>query len=223
MSAEAQGENVLISIEDNGRGIAPELLAHVFDLFVQGEQGIERKEGGLGIGLAVARKFVAAHSGEIRVESAGTGRGTRFTVRLLRSHAVSPDVALEEQPTPSKKRRRILLVDDNHDSVDLMRTLFEHLGHEAHVAYDGPTGVQAFRELGPDIVFLDIGLPGLSGYEVLAQMRVLPGGEKAAIIAVSGYARDVDRARALSAGFTDHLAKPVEMRRLADLLAVEPT
>ena len=221
MSAEAQGDHVSVRIEDNGRGIAPELLAHVFDLFVQGEQGIERKEGGLGIGLAVARKFVEAHRGEIRAESAGTGRGTRFTVRLPFSRAASPDVAVEEQPAPPAKRHRILLVDDNHDSVDLMGTLLEHLGHEAHIAYDGPTGVQAFRELGPDIVFLDIGLPGLSGYEVLAQMRAMPAGKRAAIIAVSGYAGDVDRARALSAGFTDHLGKPVEMQRLEDLLADE--
>jgi PAS domain S-box-containing protein len=220
MSAEAVDDHVLVRIEDNGRGIAPELLAQVFDLFVQGEQGIERKEGGLGIGLAVARKFVEAHGGEIRAESAGTGRGTRFTVRLPFSHAASPDVAVEEQPAPSKKRRRILLVDDNHDSVDLMRALLEYLGHEAHVAYDGPTGVQAFRELQPDIVLLDIGLPGLSGYEVLAQMRAMPAGAKAAIIAVSGYARDVDRARALKAGFTDHLGKPVQMRQLVDLLAI---
>jgi CheY-like chemotaxis protein len=221
MSADAIDDHVSVRIEDNGRGIAPELLAQVFDLFVQGEQGIERKEGGLGIGLAVARKFVEAHRGEIRVESAGTGRGTRFTVRLPISREASPEVVAEEAPAPSRKRRRVLLVDDNHDSVDLLRGLLEHLGHEAHVAYDGPTGVQAFRELEPDIVLLDIGLPGLSGYEVLAQMRAMPAGEKAAIIAVSGYARDVDRARAFAAGFTEHLGKPIEMGRLEDLLGGE--
>jgi len=219
MSAEALDDEVVVSVEDNGQGIAPELRAEMFDLFVQGKQGIDRKVGGLGIGLAIARKLVEAHDGRIVGESAGVGRGSRFTVCLPRAQAfVSPQVATVDTGAPPTRRRHILLVDDNEDSVELMRELLERLGQEAHVAYDGPSAVVEFRRRLPDIVFLDIGLPGLSGYEVAAQMRATPGAEKIPIIALSGYARDVDRARSIEAGFSDHVAKPVPLARVAELV-----
>jgi hypothetical protein len=219
VSAEGRDDEVVVRVEDNGEGIAPELLAHVFELFVQGEQGLDRSVGGLGIGLAVAKKFVEAQRGRIVAESAGVGRGSRFAVHLPRVRtSVSEEVATPAPNAPTTPRRRILLVDDSEESIDLMRVLLEHLGQHVRVAYDGESAVAEFRRSLPDIVFLDIGLPGLSGYEVAALMRATPGSEKIPIIALSGYAREVDRARAVEAGFSSHLAKPVRIERVEEFV-----
>jgi PAS domain S-box-containing protein len=223
LSATATERQVSVSVEDTGQGIARDMLGRVFDLFVQGEGGAERSGGGLGIGLAVAQKLVHAHQGEILVESNGPGRGSRFTVRLPAAKKLSEPFSPDGPHSgPQMSRRRILLVDDNRDSVELMRTLLDCLGHQTHTAFDGPGAVQACREFRPEMVLLDIGLPGMTGYEVASQMRALPGCEQIPIIAISGYAREADRAQALQAGFSDHLAKPIEIERLEELVQTRP-
>jgi hypothetical protein len=213
-------ENVVsVTIEDTGQGIAREMLGRVFDLFVQGEGGAERNGSGLGIGLAVAKKLVHAHHGEILVQSDGPGCGSRFTVRLPAVNGSSKPLSHDNTNSRGQNnRRRILLVDDNRDAVEMMRTLLDHLGHQTHVAFDGPSALQACLEFHPDIVLLDIGLPGMTGYEVATRMRSFPGCESLPIIAISGYAREVDRAHALQTGFSDHLAKPIDIEKLQGLV-----
>ncbi len=214
-------DRVEVIIEDTGIGIAPQLMPRLFDLFVQGSQGIERHLGGLGIGLAVARRLVGGHGGEISAESEGPGRGSRFTVRLPRGHGLNAERPMDSPP-PSRKRskvrRRVLLVDDNQDAVETMGFLLGELGHETRFALDGPEALQIVQEFKPDIVFLDIGLPGIDGFEVARRMREMPQCSEIPIIALSGYARDSDRQRALQAGFTGHLAKPVNLERIEGLV-----
>jgi PAS domain S-box-containing protein len=205
-----------VTIEDNGQGIAPQMLERIFDLFAQADQTLERANGGLGIGLAVARRVVREHRGQIFAQSDGPGRGSRFTVRL-------PHVTDARPPSPPSLSEpllvhRVLVADDSRDSVEMMQTLLAHGGHEVHVAYDGPSAMSACASFKPDTVFLDIGLPGMNGYEVAKRIRRLPGGEKIQIVAVSGYARDEDRARAMESGFSHHLTKPVEINALTEIL-----
>jgi CheY-like chemotaxis protein/anti-sigma regulatory factor (Ser/Thr protein kinase) len=212
VSASATADQVAVSVEDNGEGIAPELLGQIFEPFVQGARGLDRKGGGLGIGLAVVRKLVDAHHGEVLAESSGAGRGSKLTVRLPR--AKGPLVSDEPSFSPARKRRRILLIDDNRDFVEALRLALEALGYETLGTFDGPNGVAAALAFKPDIVFLDIGLPDLSGYEVVSRLRRVSGCEDVPIIAITGYVREADRALALEAGFTDHFPKPVDLERL---------
>jgi len=210
--ASATADQVTVSVEDSGDGIAPELLDQIFEPFVQGDQGLDRKRGGLGIGLAVVRKLVRSHDGEVFAESPGPGRGSRLTVRL--PLAAPAFVSDESMLSPAKERRRILLIDDNHDFVESLQSALDALGHKTLATFDGPTGIAAALTFKPDIVFLDIGLPDLSGYEVVSQLRRVAGCEDIPIIAITGYAREADCALALRAGFTGHLAKPVDFARL---------
>jgi PAS domain S-box-containing protein len=210
--ASAMADQVTVSVEDSGEGIARDLLDQIFEPFVQGDQGLDRKRGGLGIGLAVVRKLVRSHDGEAFAESPGPGRGSTLTVLLpLADLALLSD---ESTLSPATERRRILLIDDNHDFVESLQLALEALGHQTLATFDGPDGIAAALTFKPDIVFLDIGLPDLSGYEVVGRLRRVVGCKDIPIIAITGYAREADRALALQAGFTDHLAKPVDLVRL---------
>jgi PAS domain S-box-containing protein len=219
---EASGDesSVILRVEDNGQGMKPELLARVFDLFAQGDQGIERPAGGLGVGLAVARWLVRAHGGRISAESGGVGRGSCFTIRLPRPSAVAVARGAVAEATPALGSQRILIADDNEDTVEMMRALLEYAGHDVRVAFDGIEALAVCEAFRPETVFLDIGLPGIDGYEVARRMRAIPSGQDARIVAVSGYARDEDRARALASGFTAHLAKPLDLDRIPAILQV---
>jgi PAS domain S-box-containing protein len=219
LRATHQGDEVEVTVEDNGQGIAPQLIGRIFNLFTQGSQGLERKGGGLGIGLAVARRLLLAHHGQIVAESDGVGRGSRFTIRLPVAQARLQALATPSLPaTTTALARRILIADDNRDSVEMMQALLEHCGHEIRAAFDGPEALEICEVFKPDTVFLDIGLPGMDGYEVAQRIRRMPSGERVQIIAVSGYAREEDRARALESGFTDHLAKPVDFDHISKML-----
>jgi anti-sigma regulatory factor (Ser/Thr protein kinase) len=163
VGASANEDQVVITVTDSGDGIAPEFIGQIFEPFVQGEQGLERKRGGLGVGLSIARKLVRAHRGELHVESPGVGKGSRFTVSLPRESTPSTsDTSPPPPSTPGGSGRRILLIDDNDDFVEALASFLQGLGHQTMNACDGPTGIAAASHFLPELVFLDIGLPGAS-------------------------------------------------------------
>ena len=210
---------VIIQVSDTGRGIEPELLHRIFDLFVQGHPAGSTGESGLGIGLTLARSLVEMHGGMISVHSEGPGQGSRFTVRL--------PLALEgEPPVPGGAAAveaaascyRVLVVDDNQDSADSMAAVLQLLGHEAQVAYSGAQALEAARAWHPHAVLLDLTMPDASGFDVLRELRAQAAGRPLYVAAMTGYAQSDDRLRTLQAGFDEHVAKPVDVERLQQVL-----
>jgi PAS domain S-box-containing protein len=220
ITAVGTGDQVIVTIEDNGIGIPSDLLPRVFELFTQAEQGIDRRQGGLGIGLCVAKRLIVAHGGDVVAESRGLGCGSRFTVRLPR---IPGAAEMEELPTPARRpagatSHRVLVVDDNSDGAEMLSVCLRELGHDVRIALDGHEALEVARAFSPALVFLDLGLPGLSGYEVIEQMRQIAGCERVPVVAVTGYARESDRARTLEAGFSAHMAKPIDITRLGSIV-----
>ena len=210
-----------IRVRDNGMGIAAEVLPKIWDLFVQVNAASDRARGGLGIGLAVVRSLVHLHGGTVIAHSAGVDRGSEFCVYLpLLPEAVgdAPQAAAETARTESSPNR-ILVVDDNIDQAGSLAMLLGTMGHEIRVAYDGPGGIAIAAEFKPDVVFLDIGLPGMDGHEVARYLRGTLGLRQALVIALSGYGTEDDRKRSAESGFDAHLVKPADPARLAQLLA----
>ena len=221
LSVEREHEIVKIRVRDNGSGIAPELLPHVFDLFTQSQRGADRSQGGLGVGLTLVRRLVGLHGGTVDGISAGVGKGSEFVVTLPIAPApasVAPPVGESSVASVSAKRK-ILVVDDNVDSAESMAMVLELDGHTIHIAHDGEVALTAAMSFRPEVVLLDIGLPGLNGYEVAARLRRLPGTESAVLVAFTGYGQPEDLRRALAAGFNHHLVKPVDLDALAKLIA----
>jgi PAS domain S-box-containing protein len=216
---------VEVRVRDTGIGIRPELIDRIFDMFTQGDRITGRLKEGLGLGLTLVKTLVEMHGGSVDVASGGPGRGSEFTVRL--PLAAAADVPGDDAPGPSRRARplRILVVDDNRDAADSLRMVLETQDeYEVRVAYDGPSGVAAAREFDPDLALLDIGLPkGMDGYEVARRIRALPGRERTALVALTGYGRSEDRKRSAEAGFTAHLVKPVDPRVLREMLAQVPS
>lgn len=210
----------LVRVRDTGAGIDAALLPRVFEVFAQAEQSLDRTRGGLGLGLAVVKGLVELHQGTIEAASDGVGKGAEFTVRLP-VLAEKPAVAVPAAPEPARegKTLRVLIVEDNKDTVDILRSLLEHHGHHVAVAYTGPEGVTAAKAGRPDVVLCDIGLPGMDGYAVATEIRRDPAISAARLIAVTGYGRDSDRTRALQSGFDVHLVKPVNAQQLLGQLA----
>jgi signal transduction histidine kinase/ActR/RegA family two-component response regulator len=206
----------VLAVDDSGVGIAADLLPHVFDLFVQADRSLERTAGGLGIGLTLVRQIVELHGGTVQAASAGVGCGSRFTVRLPAT-TIAPR-APGALPARSDRRNRILVVEDNDDAREMLRELATLLGHEVHEAVDGAGGVDAALRLLPDLTLVDIGLPGIDGYEVARRIRSEPRGRSLRLVALTGYGRSEDRERALAGGYDEHLVKPVDPARLAALL-----
>jgi PAS domain S-box-containing protein len=212
-------EGVTISVTDSGIGIPPESLGSVFAMFSQVHSSRDRSEGGLGIGLALARGLVELHGGTIEARSAGAGRGSEFTVRLPR-HVLAA-TGLQQTAASALAvvvRRRVLIADDNRDAAESLATLLRLEGHDVGVAYDGQQALAAFHELKPEFALLDIGMPKLNGYEVARKVRDGPLGQSVTLVAVTGWGQDSDKASALAAGFNHHLTKPVEFDRLSELL-----
>jgi PAS domain S-box-containing protein len=222
LSARRDGAEILISVRDNGIGMTPELLSSAFELFKQAEQGLDRAQGGLGVGLTLVQRLVRMHGGTVQARSEGAGRGTEFTVRLpLRTEPaiVRPQLGHEAPAAATGgARRRILVVDDNRDAAQALRLLLEGDGHEVRMAYDGPAGLAVARQYRPEVALLDIGLPKMNGYELAQQMREDPALEGTLLVAVTGYGQMHDRARASASGFHHHLVKPVEFGALQQLL-----
>ena len=217
VDVQREGDEALLRVTDNGIGIAPELLARVFELFAQGEQPMDRPAGGLGIGLTLSRRLVDLHGGTITVESEGRGRGAQFTVRLPIVTALAA-VPRPTEPAP-ERHRNILIVEDSDDARESLRLLLESLGHRVIEASDGQRGLTLALQHRPEVVLIDLGLPGLDGYEVARALRSTPEGKTAALIAVTGYGQQDDRRRSKEAGFDAHLVKPVSLSLLSSLIS----
>lgn len=207
------GERALIIVSDSGMGIAREMLEQIFEPFVQGPPAPGRMPMGLGIGLALVRQIVALHGGEVHAESAGPGQGASFIVSLPK--AQPPAEARPSQGQARRAGRRVLLVEDDRDAMDSTAELLHLLGHEVVQACNGDEALAAVGAQQPDVVVMDIGLPGHDGYQIARELRATPAGRQLPLIALTGYGREADRARALAAGFDAHLAKPVDPELLA--------
>jgi PAS domain S-box-containing protein len=214
------GEAVL-RVADTGEGIAPQFLPLVFDLFAQGDTNFDRPSGGLGVGLTLVRRLVELHGGRVEAASPGLGKGSVFTVRLPALAGEPTRRPKSEEALPSGPQKRILIVEDDADNREMMHILLESSGHEVHDAADGTSGVEIATRLQPDIVLIDIGLPGLDGYEVARRIRAVLK-DRPRLIALSGYGQPEDKRRAFGAGFDDHLVKPADPTRLASILAEPP-
>ena len=221
--ARAERGEAVVRVRDSGRGIEPEMIERIFDMFVQGRAPLQRVGGGLGIGLALARRIAELHGGSVEARSEGVDRGSEFTLRMPLAGAVNAiPVRAEEQPKPEARRgvmaRRVLVVDDNVDAAAMLDMLLRSLGHETCVAHDGVEALRVAAEFRPDIVLLDIGMPGLDGYEVARRMRSLAKDRQLRIVAVTGWGQEADRLRSREAGFDLHLVKPVDATDLAQAL-----
>jgi CheY-like chemotaxis protein len=218
VSAMLEGREVVFRVRDTGMGITPEMLPKVFDLFAQGDNSIDRSQGGLGIGLTLVRLLVELQGGRVEAHSEGPGQGSEFTVRMP-ALADAPAGPTRAEPASDGLPRRVLVVDDNVDAADSMSLVLRLTGHTTRTAHDGPTALELARSFSPEVVLLDIGLPGLNGYEVARRLRDDPTTAGALVIAVSGYGLDSDRERSREAGFDHHLTKPVDYEELRGLLA----
>ena len=216
ISAVREDDNVRIRLSDNGIGIAAASIDSIFGLFEQSGHSPDRVQDGLGIGLSLVRKLVTLHGGQVSVHSPGVGLGSTFEVIL----PLDANVPLPVAPAPqaaSGASQRILVVDDNCDAADTLAELLEMYGHTVRTAYTGMQATERTLEFKPDIIFLDIGLPDMSGYEVAVQLRQLPIPQQFLLVALTGYGQEHDRQAALASGFNEHFAKPVDFGKLAML------
>ena len=220
LCAHRDGDDAVVVVRDNGVGIAPEHLPHVFDLFAQADRSLTRAQGGLGIGLTLVRSLVELHGGSVQARSAGSGQGSEFELRLpLRRLPATGDAPAHAQPAPdSGERRRLLVVDDNREHADTLALYLRMAGHQVRVAYDGLDGVAAVAECDPEAVLLDVGMPGLDGYEAARRIRALPGGAARVLVALTGWGQAEDRRRSHAAGFDAHLVKPADPPALLALI-----
>jgi PAS domain S-box-containing protein len=214
-------EVVEVVVSDDGIGMAPDLVGRVFELFVQGARSSYQSQGGLGVGLALVRSLVRAHGGTVCAQSAGQGKGSKFTVRLpyleyAQDQAVQP-VPIDEEAGPSV-RLRVMIVDDNVDAARMLEMLLDIAGHDVVLAHTGAEAIRAAQVSAPDAFLLDIGLPDMDGRELARRLRALPSAEQAQMIAVSGYGQARDKESSLSAGFDHHLVKPVNCDELLSLM-----
>jgi two-component system, sensor histidine kinase len=218
VTAFMEGKQIVIRVDDNGIGLSADDAARIFDLFSQAGHLPERVQDGLGIGLALVKTLVELHHGNISVSSNGPDAGSSFEIRLPARTTPSPDAENLAAGSDKNASRRILIVDDNKDAVDMLGTLLEVQGHDICVRYDGKSAIAAVESFRPDMAVLDIGLPDMSGFELAKSLRTLPGMADVLILALSGYGQDSDKKEALEAGFDGHLTKPVSFDALNDFI-----
>jgi two-component system CheB/CheR fusion protein len=219
VSIERVDEVALLRVRDTGQGIRTDLLARVFDLFVQEPQSLDRSRGGLGLGLALVKRLVELHDGSVAAWSAGPGQGSEFTVRLpAAAVAEAPAEAGGATARQTLPPRRVLVVEDSADARQSLRMLLELAGHQVETSEDGPAALAKVDAFRPEVALIDLGLPGMDGYEVARQLRSRPQTKAIRLVAVTGYGQADDRRRALAAGFDQHVTKPVDASMLDDLL-----
>ena len=222
LAAYQEGGQVIIRVTDNGLGIAPELLPNLFAMFAQSRRTLNRAQGGLGIGLSLVRQLIELHGGTVSVTSAGVGCGSTFTLRLPSGEAV-PEVSARlpaalPQPTPSAKLR-VMIVDDNIDAAEILAMLLQRSGHSLRTAHSGAKALDIAREFRPDVIFLDIGMPEMDGYEVATRLRHDLGLTETMVVALTGWGSPEDKRKTQAAGFDEHLTKPVDAAAVRRLLA----
>jgi PAS domain S-box-containing protein len=224
LEVERQGSDVLVSVQDDGIGIAAEMLPSIFEMFAQATPALERSQSGLGIGLSLVKGVVELHGGRVEARSDGPGQGAEFTVRLpvLIETLVQEAPQGEEDEPPGVAQRRILIVDDLKDSADSLAMLLRMKGHEVHTAYDGEEAVIAAERFRPEVVLLDLGMPKLNGYDACRRIREKSRGKDIFLIALTGWGQDDDRRRTKEAGFNGHMVKPVNPSDLMKVLAGLP-
>ncbi len=224
VAIERVGEQAQLRVRDNGQGIEPELLPKIFEVFTQGRQSLDRAKGGMGLGLALVRRLVELHSGTVEVESAGPGKGSEFRVRLpARPQAERRPAEAAPGAVPFVPRH-VLIVEDHGDSRESLRILLEASGHRVDVAQNGFDGLEMALSKHPEIAILDIGIPGMDGYQVAREIRAADGGERIYLVALTGYGQPIDRRRALESGFNEHMVKPVDRDRLMRMVVdIEPS
>jgi CheY-like chemotaxis protein/anti-sigma regulatory factor (Ser/Thr protein kinase) len=216
LTAETLADQLVVRVTDTGMGIPRDKLANVFEMFSQ----LDRSQGGLGIGLTLVRRLVEMHTGTVEVASEGEGRGSTFTVRL--PLALSPVESVPHGAQASQvegRSLRVLVVDDNADAAECLSLLLELRGHRTRMAYSGREALTAAAQFHPDVIFLDIGLPELDGYQVAEQLRADPAYRKTVLVALTGWGGSGDRRRAQEAGFDQHLVKPLDTSKLETILA----
>ena len=221
LATRIEGDSIVVDVTDDGIGIAPGLMPRVFDMFTQADTALDRQvQTGLGVGLALAKRLVELHGGTIEAHSEGIGRGSRFTVRLpsLGTAALAPE-ASKLAFTPAVPGHRVVVADDNLDFARSLAIILGDLGHDVRVAHDGKQAVSLITEFAPDIAFVDIGLPGMSGYAVARHLRDGDSGDLV-LVAVTGYGQEADKARTAGAGFDAHIVKPLEPSQLGPVFAL---
>jgi PAS domain S-box-containing protein len=225
VSLRADGGDALLTVDDTGFGISPRLLPFIFDLYVQADRTLDRARGGLGIGLALVRRLVELHGGTIVASSDGEGRGSRFVVRLRQVAAAKELFDVSGLQDRRAKPRRVLLIEDNKDAREMLRTMLELAGHVVYAAADGASGLELLNAEHPEVGIIDIGLPRMDGYQVARRIRDLPHGRDMLLLALSGYGSPSDAHRSVEHGFDYHLVKPVDPDDLTRVMraAAEPS
>src|SRR6185503_9190343 len=225
LTATVARDQLVLSVRDNGIGISAELLPRVFDFFVQGSRSLERSQGGLGIGLTLVKRLVEMHGGTVTAHSAGLGKGSEFVVDLpLPDQAAGSERSgVIDAAAVGGRRRRVLVVDDNVDAAESAAALLSIWGHQVRTVHDGLSVMRHVKEFRPEIVLLDIGLPGKNGYDVARELRQLPDSPVRMVAAMTGYGQEQDRRRSAEAGFDVHLTKPLDLERLRELLVGDKT
>jgi CheY-like chemotaxis protein len=220
LTLQQEGEEAVLRVRDTGVGIAAEMMPRIFDLFTQAERSLDRSQGGLGIGLALVQRLVELHGGTVTASSV-FGQGSEFVVRLptVRPPERQPSLPPTEKAPPPRPALRVLVVDDNVDTVTTLAMLVQESGHEVRTAFDGSVGLETALDYRPNVVLLDIGLPGLNGYEVAKRLREQPAFQNIVLVALTGYGRESDRQRSQESGFDHHLVKPGDFGKVLQILA----
>jgi two-component system CheB/CheR fusion protein len=218
---ERAGDRAVLRVRDDGEGIPAAMLPKVFDMFAQGERAADRSQGGLGIGLTLVRRLVEMHGGTVEAASEGEGKGSEFTVRLPVAEPApgpQPPAAPPASAAPPAPRR-ILVVDDHRTAADILAMLLRWAGHDVQVAYDGRSALETAAAFAPEVVVLDLGMPGMEGCEVARRLRQMPGLHGVVLVAQTGWGQPKDRRRSAEAGFDAHLLKPLSLEELEGVLA----
>ena len=218
----AEGNDAVLSVEDTGFGISPELMPFIFDMYVQADRTLDRAQGGLGIGLTLVRRLLELHGGTIVASSEGEGHGSRFTVRLTRTAPAVTSPAIASPPPRPATSRRVLLIEDNEDARGMLQMVLELAGHVIYPAGDGVRGLELLETMRPDVAIIDINLPEMNGYQIVKRIRAAPHGRGMLLLALTGYGDAGYGKDSSDAGFDHHLVKPVDLNRLARLLSEAP-